>query len=229
MSIKVIGAGFGRTGTTSTKAALERLGLAPCYHMREILQPRPGFNDGHLDAWHAFATGRGGMDWEWLLQHYEAVLDHPVCLFYEDLLEIFPDAKVVLNVREPEAWFRSWATLWRAVDVMKRLSVLSPRMRKAADVVDALIQQPLGGKLDEAHQTQIFQAHVSRVIDTVEPERLLVYDVKLGWEPLCAFLDREVPDEPFPRLNQSKGSTVQKLMQFWWSTRKPVEAEGSAG
>ena len=225
MAIELIGAGFGRTGTVSTKAALERLGLTPCYHMREILQPRPGFNDGHLEAWHAFATGKSGMDWEWLLQRYRAVLDHPVCLFYEDLLEVFPDAKVVLNVRDPEAWFRSWATLWRGVEVMKRLAVLSPRMRKAAEIVDALIQQPLGGKLDGVHQTQIFQAHVSHVIENVDPERLLVYDVKQGWEPLCVFLAREVPDEPFPRLNQSTGSTVQKLLRFWWSTRKPLEGQ----
>ena len=194
--------------------------------MRELLQPRPGFNDGHLEAWHAFATGRGGMDWEWLFERYESCLDHPACLFYEELMELYPDAKVILNVREPEAWFRSWATLWNGVEVMKRLAFLSPRMRKAADIVEALIQQPLGGKLDQAAQTQLFQSHISQVIDRVDAEKLLVYDVKQGWEPLCQFLDRAVPDEPFPRLNQSTGSTVQKLMRFWWSTRRPAGSVG---
>ena len=219
MALEVIGAGFGRTGTLSTKAGLELLGAGPCYHMREILQPRPGCNDGHLDAWHAFATGQASMDWEWLFRSYRSSVDHPVCLFYGELMEVFPDAVVLLNIRDPERWFQSWASLWNGVQTMRWLAPFSPRMRKALALIDALIMRPMGGRLDRDSHIESFRAHIQAVIDQVPPERLLVYDVKQGWEPLCEFLQRKVPDCEFPRLNESKGSTLLRLLRFWNSTR----------
>ena len=98
MPLEVIGAGFGRTGTLSTKAALEALGLAPCYHFVEILQPRPGHNEGHRRAWVEFMKGRADMDWRWLFDRYDATLDFPTCFFYRELMEAFPEAKVSAKI-----------------------------------------------------------------------------------------------------------------------------------
>ena len=99
MPLKVIGAGFGRTGTLSMKAAFERLGFDPCYHFVEVIEPRPGYNDGHRKAWVDFMKGRRAIDWHRLFERYEAVLDLPMCLYYRELMEAFPEARVVLTVR----------------------------------------------------------------------------------------------------------------------------------
>ena len=99
MNLKVIGAGFGRTGTMSLKVALEELGFDPCYHMSELFE-----NSSHADLWNAAADGER-VDWEALLGGYAATVDWPGCSFYEELMEAYPDAKVLLSVRDPERWY----------------------------------------------------------------------------------------------------------------------------
>jgi len=96
--LKVIGAGFGRTGTSSLQAVLEDLLGGKCYHMKEIMM-----QSAHLQAWHDFAVGKTpAMDWEWLFADYRAAVDCPVCMYYDELMEVFPEAKVILTVRDPE-------------------------------------------------------------------------------------------------------------------------------
>jgi Sulfotransferase domain len=99
--LEVIGAGFGRTGTLSLKAALERLGFGPCYHMIETFS-RPEHATVWLDA-----AGGGSVDWRRLMSEFRATVDWPACAFYAPLMEAFPHARVALSVRDPEGWYGS--------------------------------------------------------------------------------------------------------------------------
>ena len=101
MTIKVIGAGFGRTGTTSLKAALEMLGFDSCYHMQEVVK-----NPSHGREWLAAWEGRP-VDWDTLFEGYQATVDWPGATFYKELMAHYPEAKVLLSVREPERWYDS--------------------------------------------------------------------------------------------------------------------------
>jgi sulfotransferase family protein len=212
--MKVIGAGFGRTGTLSTKAALEKLGFGPCYHMFELMS-RPE----HLTAWDA-ATDRVARgetaDWEKIFSGYEATVDWPGCVYYEELMEAYPDAKVLLNVRDPERWYNSVQDSFlrqmgspspvRSAMMFKVLPAVLPSMRRMASVSDKMMERTFGvsrfeDMWDKANAIEVFEKHIERVREHVPNEKLLVYDVKQGWEPLCAFLGVEVPDEPFPYLN----------------------------
>lgn len=234
MGLEIIGAGFGRTGTVSMKAALEILGFGPCYHMREILARRPGYNDGHLELWseHARALSAGRpspMPWTRLLARYAACMDHPTCLYYKELMAAYPDAKVILNVRDPERWFASWQTLFEGLGFMRVLARFVPRIRRAIDVVDLLIRDgQMKGRIERASNVAEFERHNAEVIASVPRERLLVFDVKQGWEPLCAFLGVAVPNEPFPHLNESKGSMQARLFQYWLETTSPRARAGWA-
>ena len=229
MPLQIIGAGFGRTGTVSTKAALEILGFGPCYHMREILQHRPGVNDGHLDAWSEHARGQREMDWDFIFQNYNACLDHPTCHAYEELMERYPDAKVILNVRDGAGWFRSFEELMNGLVGMRKLGRFVPRVRKAFDIVDILVKQNvMGGVVERDANIEVFERHNAEVIAKVPADRLLVFNVKEGWEPLCAFLGVDVPDMPFPHLNESKGSTAMRVFRYWLETNSPAVKAGWA-
>ncbi len=195
--LEIIGAGFGRTGTLALKLALERLGFGPCHHMMEVF--------GHPEQvphWHAAARGEA-VDWEALLTGYRAAVDWPSCAFWRELAEVFPEARVLLSVREPARWYASARDT--IVQVMRR-----PVPDDAPPAVHAhmamtrelILEGTFGGRFDdEAHACAVFEAHSRAVIDAVPAERLLVYQVSEGWAPLCGFLDRPVPDEPFPRVN----------------------------
>ena len=227
MPLKIIGAGFGRTGTVSTKAALEILGFGPCYHMREILKSRPGYSDGHLKLWSEHARARAAgedhrMDWEHIFAQYPATMDHPASIYYKELMETFPDAKVILNVRDSESWFKSWQTLFDGFDFFRYFAPIIPPVRRALDIVDVLIRDvEMNGNIERESNIEIFERHNREVIETVPADRLLVFSVKEGWGPLCKFLDVEVPDQPFPHLNESKGSIQKRLLEFAIETMSP--------
>ena len=204
--LKVIGAGFGRTGTLSLKAALEELGFGPCYHMIELFH-RPQ----DVAVWEAAAKGEP-IDWSRLFAGYQATVDWPSCAFYEELMKAYPDARIILTVRDPESWYESAKnTISRKPS---RISFLAARsfMTKAFSslersrrrVIKAIVWQgTFDDKFDDRqHAITIFKQHNEDVKQRVPPEKLLVYEVKEGWEPLCAFLGVEVPrDKPFPHLN----------------------------
>ena len=234
MALEIIGAGFGRTGTVSMKAALEILGFGPCYHMREIPKRRPGYNDGHLELWseHARALQAGRpspIEWKRLLARYAACMDHPTCPYYRELMAAFPDAKVILNVREPERWFVSWPTLFEGLGLMRAIGRFVPRIRRAIDVIDVRIRDgQMKGRIERESNIAEFLRHNAEVVATVPKEKLLVFDVKQGWGPLCEFLGVPVPNEPFPHLNESKGSMQARLFQFWLETTSPRARAASA-
>ena len=203
MPLEVIGAGLGRTGTLSLKAALEEVGFAKCYHMTEVLA-RPG----HAQVWDDAARGEP-VDWEALFQGYRATVDWPGCNFYREFLRLYPRAKVILTVRDPGRWYDSARqTIYYVRHAFPGwVTPFVPRMRHLMRMLDRLIWDGMfGGRFEERpHAIEVFNRHSEEVRRSVPPDRLLVYEVKEGWGPLCSFLGVPVPeDKPFPHLNDAE-------------------------
>ncbi len=214
--MRVIGSGFGRTGTLSLQAALQQLGFDPCYHMVEVGRTR-----GHPRKWLAIARGEPP-DWRALFEGFEATVDFPACLFYADLMREFPDAKVVHTVRNEDDWYRStFETLYQARTVVPRLLMRSiGTIGDAFEMIERLIWNGVfEGRFDDPRRAkEIFNEHTVKVCNTVPAERLLVYDVRDGWAPLCQFLSMPVPSIPFPNIND-RASMVRRLQRIRWVTR----------
>jgi hypothetical protein len=191
--VKVIGSGFGRTGTLSLKLALEQLGYAPCYHMFEVVG-RPE----RLQAWLDLAEG-GERDWPVVFAGYEAAVDWPAAAFWRELVEFYPQAKVIHTVRDPDRWYDSIEkTLYAQYLDLREKNTLFARM------VQPMIWDGIfGGKFDRESATARFRAYTEEVVETVPADRLLVFETGEGWGPLCEFLDVPVPAEEFPRSNDS--------------------------
>ncbi len=222
MVLRVIGAGFGRTGTRSLQAALEPLGFGPCAHMADLID-----DPGGIDRWEgAVQCAAGGqvVDWEGVLPGYRATVDWPGAHFWAELAGAYPEAKVVLTVRDPERWYESARETIYGPRRLRRASRLAsaaialgglaaPGPRRALRLADDLIWDGVfGGRFEErAHAVAVFRRHVEAVTDTIPPERLLVYEVKQGWGPLCRFLGVEPPaGVPFPHLND--GAAFRRLV-----------------
>jgi hypothetical protein len=198
MTIQIIGAGLGRTGTSSLKLALEQLGYAPCYHMREFFQ-----HPDHAQAWLDAAEGKP-VDWPKLFGDFQATVDFPGCSFYQELMKVYPNAKVILSVREAEAWYEStYETIFQMPQVMPRWLRVIPAISDIYSVATTLVwEKHFGGRFgDRAYAIDHFNAWNREVEATVPAGKLLVFDVKQGWEPLCAFLGVPVPEGPFPHAN----------------------------
>lgn len=224
MTLKVIGAGFARTGTLSLKAALEELGFGPCYHMVDLINNL----DAHLGFWNN-AVGKKTTNWQTFFANYQAVVDFPTSLFYQELMQVYPKAKVVLTVRDPSTWYDSVCETIMPVrpfyadllDFVKApFSPYNMMSVKFRPLTRFMWHTPFNGKFaNKQHAMQVFAKHIDTVQQTVPPERLLVFEVKQGWEPLCHFLGVPVPqDKPFPRLNER--SVMQESMQEFKDTLK---------
>lgn len=199
--LKVIGAGWGRTGTTSTLGALEELGFGPCYTFYTIMSEKPE----HFARWIAAYAGQP-TDWPDLFSGFNSVVDWPACDFYEQLLELWPEAKIILNVRDPEAWYTSMQnTIWEVFQGMKQAGQ-GPETNPLAKLGEVMMWQGAfqGRFEDKQFAIDAFNRNTQRVKANLPPEKLLVFDVKEGWEPLCRFLEVPVPDKPFPRLNDTE-------------------------
>jgi hypothetical protein len=201
--MQVIGAGFGRTGTLTLKAALEELGAGPCYHMVEVLWG----DTSRLPLWQAAASG-DDVDWQALFAGFEATVDWPGCTFYEPLMEVFPQAKVLLTVRDPEAWYESAKNSIYASLIAGRKGELAggtstPPSQEAFAMISTLIWEGTfhGRFEDREYAIEMFNRHTDEVKRKVPAERLVVHEVKEGWAPLAKMLDVPEPDAPFPRLN----------------------------
>ena len=203
MSLEVIGAGFGRTGTMSLKVALEELGFGPCYHMIEVFE-----HPEHVSLWEAPIRGEP-LDWEKIFGSYQAAVDWPTAAFYKELMKVYPHSKVLLTIRDPDKWYESTKhTLYPTVDTPEP----SPIMGMATKLI---WEQTFDGNFeDRRYAIEVFKRHNEEVKKHVPPERLLVYEVNEGWEPLCEFLGVEIPEEkPFPHLNDTEAfkEMVQQL------------------
>lgn len=217
MALQVIGVGLGRTGTLSLKLALEHLGLGPCYHMVEVV----GDMQRNVPLW--IAAGRGAPDWDALFEGFASTTDYPGCMFWRDLAARYPQAKLILTVRDADKWFESVSA-----------TVFSPehraRVESSPDMVDffaATVFDDLGDRLgDRAKMVEYFNAWNNAVIAEVPPERLLVYPAGEGWEPLCDFLGVPVPEAPYPRVN-SREEMIGRVSQAGGGT-PPTPEEAAA-
>ncbi len=198
MSLEVIGAGFGRTGTMSLKLALEQLGFAPCHHMSELFA-----HPEQAPIWDDAAHGKP-TDWRSFLKDYRAAVDWPACHFWRELVETFPGAKVLLTERDAEAWYTSMSQT--IFDIMARADqadpdpVRGPQIRMATYIVR---EKTFGGRTDKDHAIAVYKAH-NAAVKAALGDRLLVYDVAQGWGPLCAHLGVAVPEAPFPYTNTTE-------------------------
>ena len=199
MSLQVIGAGLGRTGTLSLKLALEHIGLGKCYHMSEMIANLRR----HLPLW--LASARGDPQWDAIFTGYRSSTDYPGCMFWRELAARYPEAKIVLTTRDPDRWFESVSE-----------TVMSPqhRARFEADPTMAeffrltVFDSDLEGRLgDRDRMVEYFNRWNQAVIDEVPAERLLVYRAGDGWQPLCDFLGVPLPAEPFPQVNSREEMT----------------------
>lgn len=206
--MKVIGAGLPRTGTLSQKVALEMAGFGPCYHMVNVLGDL-----SQVEVWRQALAGEA--DLREVFAGFGASVDWPGAFFWRELTETFPDAKVVLSVRDGEAWERSMRqTIWGVLygDQMQT-DLARARARVDADwaayieLMEEMWERTglLGSGPDAApgEMADEMERYNQEVIDGVPADRLLVWSVAEGWEPLCEFLDLPVPEVPFPRLNDS--------------------------
>jgi hypothetical protein len=194
MTLKVIGAGVGRTGTYSLKLALEKLQAAPCHHMEDVIEDMPR----HVPLWAAAVKGKP--DWAEIYRGYASAVDWPTAGFFRELSKACPSAKFVLTYRSPESWVESFsATIYK---LLASAGQAPQEMREWLAMAGAVIARTgFPGGLDGAGLTKAFNAHNEAVRAAVPASRLLVFQVKEGWEPLCRFLGVAIPAEPFPRTN----------------------------
>jgi Sulfotransferase domain len=185
--------------------ALEQLGVGPCYHWVNVIADLD-----HVELWERALDG--DPPWEELLGGSRSTVDWPGGYFWAELMEAYPDAKVLLSVRDPEAWERSFSetivTMCHGDSLMPLLAraraEVDPGWERYLRFVDRMFWGPQGSFAAGYAPEQLieqFTAHNERVRSAVPPERLLVWEVTDGWEPLCAFLDVEVPDSPLPHAN----------------------------
>jgi sulfotransferase family protein len=181
----------GRTGTASLKVALERLLGAPCYHMSEVFQ-----HPGHADVWRRAVLGEN-VDWDRLFEGFAAAVDWPTGSFWPELMRRYPDALVLLSLRDPEEW---WNSASNSIFPILADPKFGPQDWR--DMIAALFSQRWGADPhDRAASIRQFNAHNARVIAEVPKERLLVWRAGDGWQPIARALGLPVPDEPFPRAN----------------------------
>jgi hypothetical protein len=204
MTLKVIGAGFGRTGTLSLKLALEELGFGPCYHMVEV-----NAHPEHDAMWLALARGESS-DWHPMLNGFASTVDWPTTSFWAALAAANPEAKIILTVRDPERWYASAAaTIFARMMEFESLradpNAVDPVRRRHMEMINTLIvEKTFGGSLGRDHAVRVYNAHNDEVRRSVPPERLLVYESAEGWDPLCAFFGVPVPATPYPKVNTTE-------------------------
>ncbi|KAI8384858.1 P-loop containing nucleoside triphosphate hydrolase protein [Radiomyces spectabilis] len=205
--LKIIGAGFGRTGTLTLRHALDYLGYQTHHMDKVLLDPT---QDPDLFR-HAYEYPDEPVDWERAFQGYDAAVDWPAAAFFEKLLAKYPDAKVILTVRDPEEWYRSVASTiheWPCVDETWPSHILRARAMARVIVRDG----ELGGPRfhDREYTIGRFKQNIERVKQLVKPENLLILNLGEGWEKLCPFLGRDIPPIPWPHKN--KGSNFAALV-----------------
>lgn len=199
MSLKVIGVGFGRTGTLSLKLALEAIGFGPCYHMLETVT-----HPEHDRMWLALARGETN-DWGPMLGAYNATVDWPGLMIWKELAASYSDAKLILTLRDADAWYASaQATIFARMEDARRAGTAAadPARLTHMRMIQAVVcERGFGGKLDKASAIARFNAHNNEVRRSVTKERLIVHETGDGWEPLCAALNVPIPPIAYPRAN----------------------------
>jgi len=209
MSLKIIGAAPGRTGTVSLMTALEHLGYGPCHHMKACIE------SPQQTKWFLEVANGQDVDWHEVFEHYNAAVDWPAAAYYKNLLEAFPDALVIFSDRPAEAWYDSVAsTIYQIVPSLPNwLRTLVPHLDRWGQMVEKTIwQNELSGRFeDRVFAVAFFEDRLAEVRRVVPAEQLLVHSAKEGWAPLCRFLDVEIPSIPYPHANE--GARIQRVVK----------------
>jgi hypothetical protein len=238
--MKVIGAGMPRTGTLTQKVALEMLGLGPCYHMVDVLADLE-----QASLWERALDGTA--PWDEIFAGRSSTVDWPGGYFYAELAERYPEAKVLLSVREPAEWERSMRqTVWsvrHGESLMRLLSsaqaCVNPRWAGFLNMIDRLLWEGRGTFAGLGGDPQLMidrmERHNEEVRSTIPSERLLVWTAAEGWEPLCEFLEVTVPDTPLPRVNDRRefinrvvDGSLESLRE-WRERERVVETDVAVG
>ncbi|MBS0559237.1 MAG: hypothetical protein JSR21_04205 [Proteobacteria bacterium] len=217
MELQVIGSGFGRTGTASLKRALEMLGFGPCHHMEEVFANPP-----QVAHWQAVAAGRP-VDLRTVFAGYRSQVDWPGAHVWRELAAEFPHAKVVHSVRPDESWWKSFdGTIGTLLRTYHELP-LPPHMLDMFAVGRKIIEDDTFGAplTDKDAALAAYRRRTEEVLAALPKERVLVFDVAEGWQPLCAFLGVPVPAEPFPNVNSTEA--------FWKMVRGEKPLDETAG
>lgn len=202
MSLKVIGSGFGRTGTMSMKEALDVLGLGPCHHMIEVME-----NPSQLAFWKAISAGEA-VDWNEVFAGYSSQVDWPGAHVWQETAIAFPEAKVIHTERPEDAWWNSFNnTIGKFFAVLSELD-LPPQVADIFGTMKGLIMEGnFSDFTDRDSAIATYRLNNEKVRDTIPADRLLVFHVADGWEPLCRFLELPVPGTEFPHRHPKK--------EFW--------------
>jgi hypothetical protein len=196
VTLRVVGAGIGRTGTMSLKLALEKLLGGPCYHMLEVF-PRPD----HVGIWHGAIRGED-IDWESLFDGFVASVDWPSGAFWREQAEAFPEAVILLSTRESaDAWLRSCD---RTIFEMFRHGPQEGMGKWYAMVGDLLRERFSKNVLDPEEAKGAYERWNADVRANADPSRLVDWQPGDGWGPICEALGVAVPDEPFPHTNTTE-------------------------
>lgn len=196
MPLQVIGSGFGRTGTMSTKMALEELGFGPCHHMVEVMgnPVQPAF-------WRAVAQGEK-VDWPSVFKGYSSQVDWPGAAVWQQTVAAFPDAKVIHTERPEDDWWKSFSQTIGKFFLMRDSLPLPPHIADIFATMDTLIIKSTFGDLRDRESAVAAYRHNNQMVRKLVPaERLLVFNVADGWGPFCRFLGVKTPATPFPRSN----------------------------
>lgn len=242
MAIEVVGAGLGRTGTKSLQAALDKLGYTT-YHF-----PLPA----HAETWAQYAEGRVSSDevFDMIVRDgFTATCDNPPADLYAEQMKKYPHSKIILTVRgDSQKWAASWKVLMGFVAQQEReFSLTYPTFIQSIPFMKAWkrMRNCIGTHLPGLEPGELirgwsnkpdpdawlaaqYEAHNAQVRATVPPERLLVFNVKEGWAPLCAFLGKEVPPEPFPFVNETAdlqfARKIMAMLTYAWLPTVAVTA-----
>lgn len=208
--MEVIGAGFGRTGTKSLQEALEILGYNKCYHMVSLFS-----NPHEIKHWEDAASGKQ-VNWNELFMGCKSVVDFPGSLYYKELMEQYPDAKVILTVRSAESWYKStFSTIYSFNPgrlTKLKLIATAPFVKRSRNLIRIvkMNQQTIWKTLfhgrfeDKSYAINIFNQHIEEVKLHVPADKLLIFEAREGWEPLCKFLGCPVPAASYPGSNSSE-------------------------
>lgn len=212
MSLKIIGASFGRTASLSLKKALEILGYTNCYHMSEVVT-KPEHSELWLRAWN------GEFIWDDIFDGYQAAVDWPVAAFWPQLMEAYPEAKIILSTREPEAWYESAKnTIFKSMDegINSKNQEIRKRILMAKEII---VDGTFNGKLnDKKHCIKIYNENIARCKKEVDSDRLITFNPKDGWDSLCKQLACPIPNVDYPFIN-----TTKEFEARWRSRKNPAD------
>lgn len=193
MTLRIIGAGFGRTGTMSLKLALEALDLGPCHHMKHVIG-----DNLQTQLWTDAVAGKP--DFDRIFADFTSAVDWPSAAFWPDIAAAYPEAKIILSSRSADSWYSSFSETILGIILARDKWPESARAWFEMQE-EVIINRSLGGKTDRQGIIAAFEANEAAAKSLIPKNRLLVFEAKNGWEPLCAFLGKPVPSIPFPRTN----------------------------